>query len=145
MKYYNYSRGINWLKFLAPASTQSFASFVILSKMTCDVARLFLKTLSFLSFQISQIISMASDVIPLRFWPEDIKVHHSVKVRPAQEFVWIEWISNLSLALSQRRKETRQWTRRWSTDSRHWLQSGQAPQFGQPRLAKRSAVQILFW
>jgi hypothetical protein len=58
---------------------------------------------------------------------------------------WVAGMSNPSLALSQRRKVKRQWTRRWSTDSVHCLHKGQTPQFGHPRFAKRSDVQILFF
>jgi hypothetical protein len=59
--------------------------------------------------------------------------------------VWIEGRPNHSLALTQSLEVKRQCTKRWSTDSVQRLQRGQRPQFGHPRLANRSAVQILFW
>jgi hypothetical protein len=50
-----------------------------------------------------------------------------------------------SLNKPQRRVVKQQWTKRWSTVLVHYLQRGHNPQFGHPRLAKRSAFHILSW
>jgi hypothetical protein len=61
IKNYNYSSDIKSPKRLALARTQSLALDLINSKITTEGESLFRKTLAFLSFQISQTTSKASE------------------------------------------------------------------------------------
>jgi uncharacterized membrane protein len=63
----NYSSFITKLKFFVPAATQSFTSLLMASsKMIVSVA-LLLKTLTFLSFQMTNVTSIVRDFMALRF------------------------------------------------------------------------------
>jgi hypothetical protein len=64
-KRYKHDQPISSARFLAPARTQSFPSSLIFCMTTEGKEDLLLKTRSFLSFQISQLISMIAVRKPL--------------------------------------------------------------------------------
>jgi hypothetical protein len=61
-----YSPGMILPNFLAPAITHKRASFLILSTITKEGDALLLKTLAFLSFQISDTVSKVREAKALR-------------------------------------------------------------------------------
>jgi hypothetical protein len=62
----DYSPGIKLLNFLAPPAAHTFASFLIVSRITMDGACLLFKTLVFIFFQISEVTRSASEATVLR-------------------------------------------------------------------------------
>ena len=72
-----------------PASIQSFASCLILERMVSGEECLFLKTLAFLSFQISQVARRRRDAKALLFV---MCVHQSLSDSVVQEGIPIMWL-----------------------------------------------------
>jgi hypothetical protein len=87
----DYSPGIKFPKSLAPAKTQSRASFLILSNKTKDGDSLLWNTLAFRSCQISQTVSKVRVANPFRckLGPSAKDAHHSSTLRSPHCLGWI--------------------------------------------------------
>ena len=134
--------------FLAPAATQNDASLLMLSRRTVGGAAMLRNTRAFRSFQIVHVVSMVSEAMAFRLGTEaSVNPSHHSKVECLRGQVEVSMWMSCSHALTKphRRMVKRHLKKRWSTDSFSRMHKGHEPQLGQPRLAKRSAVQTLFW
>lgn len=142
----NYSRGIIFPSFLAPAATQSFASaMMVLSRMGVG-ALLWRKTREFLSFQIVQNTIMVREAMAflLGLFKPVLEAHQSfTESSTCQEVVSICASPSFAVSKFQCLTVNRHLKKRCDLDSCTRLQRGQSPQFVHPPFSILSAVHTL--
>jgi hypothetical protein len=144
----SYSRGINALKYLAPAIPQRAALLLMEEIIKAGMEATFFNTLAFLSFQSSHAVRRSKDTRPFRRlpWALEIAQHHSWRLsKLLQRLVSKSTRPRQSLKPFQTRMEYLHLKMRWAADSGSLLQSWQGPQFSHPLRNRRSDVHTLFW